>query len=41
MVITPKMIEELEHTNRKVFPQEFKRYLLVKYAEEPFPNEFS
>jgi len=41
MVITPKIIEELEHTNRKVFPQEFKRYLLVKYAEEPFPNEFS
>jgi hypothetical protein len=35
------MIEELEHTNRKVFPKEFKRYLLVKYAEESFSNEFS
>lgn len=41
MVITPKIIKELEHTNRKPFPKEFKRYLLVKYAEEPFPNEFS
>jgi hypothetical protein len=41
MVITPKMIEELEHINRKVFPKEFKRYLLVKYAEAPFPSEFS
>lgn len=41
MVITPKMIEELEHTNRKVFPKELKRHLLVKYAEAPFPSEFS
>jgi hypothetical protein len=41
MVLTPKLIEELEYTNRKSFPEEFKRYLLVKYAEEPFPNEFS
>lgn len=41
MVVTPKIIEELEHTNRKVFPKEFKRYLLVKYAEAPFPSEFS
>ena len=41
MLITPKMIEELEHINRKVFPKEFKRYLLVKYAEAPFPSEFS
>ena len=41
MVITPKMIEELKHTNRKVFSKEFKGYLLVKYAEEPFPFEFS
>lgn len=41
MVITPKIIKELEHTNRLSFPKEFKRYLLMKYAEEPFPNEFS
>ena len=41
MVITPKMIEEIEHTNRKVFPKELKRHLLVKYAEAPFPSEFS
>jgi hypothetical protein len=41
MVITPRIIKELEHTNRKSFPEEFKQYLLMKYAEEPFPNEFS
>jgi hypothetical protein len=41
MVISSKIIKELEHTNRKSFPEEFKCYLLVKYAEEPFPNEFS
>lgn len=41
MVITPKIIKELEETYRKYFTEEFKRYLLMKYAEEPFPNEFS
>ena len=41
MVITPKIIKELEETYRKYFTEEFKRYLLVKYAEEPLPFEFS
>ena len=41
MVITSKIIKELEETYRKYFTEEFKRYLLVKYAEEPFPFEFS
>ena len=41
MVITSKIIKELEETYRKYFTEEFKRYLLVKYAEEPLPFEFS
>jgi len=41
MVITPKLIKAFESGYRKSFPEKFKRYLLVKYAEEPFPNEFS
>ena len=41
MVITPKIIKKLEETYRKYFTEEFKRYLLMKYADEPFPNEFS
>lgn len=41
MTINEMMIKELEHTFRRTFPANFKKYLLVKYAEEPFPHEFS
>jgi len=41
MTINKTMIRELEHTYRRSFPDDLKRYLLVKYAEEPFPYEFS
>jgi hypothetical protein len=41
MILTPKIIEKLEHTYRMYFPEGFKRYLLAKYGEEPFPYEFS
>lgn len=41
MLINPKIIEELEHTYRQSFTEEFKLYLLMKYSEEPFPYEFS
>lgn len=41
MIINKTMIRELEHTYRRSFPNDLKRYLLVKYAEEPFPYEFS
>lgn len=41
MTINEAMIKELEDTYRKRLPDDLKRYLLVKYAEEPFPYEFS
>ncbi len=41
MIITCQMLNEMEQTDRKSFPKEFKRYVLVKYAEEPFPYEYS
>lgn len=41
MIITPKIIEKLEHIYRKSFPDELKRYLLEKYSEEPIPYVLS
>jgi hypothetical protein len=41
MVINKTTIKELEHTYRRLFPDDLKRYLLMKYAEEPFPYEYS
>lgn len=41
MTINKPIIRELEHTYRRSFPNDLKRYLLVKYAEEPFPYEFT
>ncbi|SFH42638.1 hypothetical protein SAMN05660649_05159 [Desulfotomaculum arcticum] len=41
MTINKTIIRELEHTYRRSFPNDLKRYLLVKYAEEPFPYEFT
>jgi len=41
MTINKTVIRKLEHTYRRSFPDDLKRYLLVKYAEEPFPYEFS
>lgn len=41
MIINKTIIKELEHTYRRSFPDDLKRYLLMKYAEEPFPHEFS
>ena len=41
MTINQAIIRELEHTYRRSFPNDLKRYLLVKYAQEPFPYEFS
>lgn len=41
MTINKTMIRKLEHTYRRSFPADLKKYLLVKYAEEPFPYEFS
>lgn len=41
MTINKTIIRELEHTYRKSLTEDLKRYLLVKYAQEPFPYEFS
>jgi len=41
MILTSKTIEKLEHIYRMYFSEGFKRYLLAKYGEEPFPYEFS
>lgn len=41
MILNKAIIRELESTYRRYFPDDLKRYLLVKYAQEPFPYEFS
>lgn len=41
MTINKRAIQELEHNYRMVFPGELKKYLLVTYGEEPWPNEYS
>jgi len=41
MIINKTVIRKLEHTYMRSFPDDLKRYLLVKYAEEPFPYVFS
>ncbi len=41
MTINETIVKELENKWGRLFPDELKRYLLVKYAEEPFPYEFS
>lgn len=41
MTINKTMIRELETIYKKSIPDDLKKYLLVKYAQEPFPYEFS
>lgn len=41
MIISRQMLNEIEQISRKPFPKEFKRYVLVKYSEDPFPYEYS
>ncbi len=41
MIINKTIIKEIEHTYRRTLPEDLKQYLLMKYAEEPFPYEFS
>ena len=41
MTINKKIIIELESIHRRFFSDDLKRYLLVKYAQEPLPHEFS
>ncbi len=41
MTINETIIKELEHKYRRFLPDELKKYLLVQYAEEPFPEEYT
>lgn len=41
MTINKRIIREMEHNYRMVFPIELKKYLLVTYGEEPWPYEYS
>ena len=41
MIINKRIITEFEHTYRRFFPDDLKKYLLTKYSQEPFPYEFS
>lgn len=41
MIITPKIIEKLEHTYRMYFSKRIQTVFACKYGEEPFPYEFS
>lgn len=41
MIISRQMLIEMEQISRKSFPEEFIRYVLVKYSEDPFPYEYS
>jgi len=41
MTINKIIIKDLEHRFRRLLPNELKTYLLIKYAREPFPYEFS
>lgn len=41
MTIDNTIIRNLEKKLRASIPEELKQYLLVKYAQEPFPYEYS
>jgi len=41
MIISKRIIRNLENANKRFFSKELKRYLLVKYSQEPFPYEYS
>ncbi|AFM41527.1 hypothetical protein Desaci_2592 [Desulfosporosinus acidiphilus SJ4] len=41
MIINKTVIRDLEHKFRRSFPADLKKYLLVNYANEPFPYEFT
>jgi hypothetical protein len=41
MTINKTIIRELENIYKKSIPDDLKKYLLVKYEQEPFPDEFS
>jgi len=41
MIIDKTIIRNIGNTCKKIIPDELKQYLLVEYADEPFPYEYS
>ena len=41
MVIDKTIIRNLENRHKNPIPEECKQYLIVNYAQEPFPYEYS
>ncbi len=41
MTINETIVKDLEHKCRMLLPDELKKYLLIQYAEEPFPYEYT
>lgn len=41
MTLNKTIMRELENIYKKSIPDDLKKYLLVKYEQEPFPYEFS
>jgi hypothetical protein len=41
MIIDETIIKNLENNCRKFMSDELKQYLLIEYADEPFPYEYS
>lgn len=41
MTINTPTLRKLEHTYRRSFTADLRKYLLMKYAQEPFPYEFT
>ena len=41
MIINETIVKDLENMQGKPFAAELKKYLLVRYAQEPFPYEYS
>lgn len=41
MIIDEKLLKELEFNRDITIPAEIRKYLLIKYSEEPWPYEYS
>jgi len=41
MILDKAMLSQLEQSQMKVFDENFKRYLLTAYGQEPFPYVYS
>ncbi|CDX00863.1 Hypothetical protein DPCES_0976 [Desulfitobacterium hafniense] len=37
MILTKRVLKELQKAHRKEFPKELRNYLKIRYGEEPYP----